>query len=150
MELIGFPGASEERILRFALLQPQPSASDGENTAVRQIHDALCFAGQRDQVLIALDNEQTIAAVCWTPSSAAGITLLRYLGSSRKGLGTELLRKVAADAAIRQEGLFLEAVPTAAGFYKQLGFRRDGWSDIGYPCFALTPGQTAKLAKSSR
>jgi len=136
--------------MRYLAGCARPGPADGEASALRTIHDALRFAAPKDRNAVALgEYGQVLAAISWTPACADGQTVVRYLGSARKGLGRALVACAAADASSRDEGLILESLPSAAGFYRKLGFCCYGRSELGYPLFALDPLAADALARGA-
>jgi len=142
--------ASSEAAREFAAgALDEPTPDDGEESPLRQMWDALRFARTHDMTVACIEGGRVVAAICWRPCYGANKTLVSHLGSTRKGLGSLLLRHAAADAASRGEGLYLESLPGAAGFYERYGFASDEISELGYPIFTLGPDATAALALST-
>ena len=118
MAIVHTPGG--ERSVSLFERTKAPRNRD-QAAALNQMADALCFSEPGDTTAACLEDGRLLGAVCWRPRHF-GATLVCNLGSARQGLGTLLLAQAAADAAGRGEGLTLEAVPSAVGFYERLGF----------------------------
>ncbi len=125
------------------------SEEAGETPAIGAMRDAVNAALPGDRIVVAWDGEALVGALAYRASDVGGGTLVSYLGSRKRGVGRALLRAAARSAAGRGEGLRAAAIPTAAGFYEHLGFRRARAAGTLLPMFVLDPAGTAAFASEA-
>ncbi len=118
----------------------------GETPAVGAMRDAVNASLPGDRIVLAWEGDALVGAVAYRPSDIAGGTLVTYLGSRKRGVGTVLVRAAARSAAARKEGLRVTVIPTAAGFYERLGFTRGRAASSSLPHFELDARLTAVFA----
>lgn len=140
---------SPEQRQQLASLLPSGASTKGEDHPLQEIHDALVHSSPDDKVHVKTADGQVSSAISFTHSSpyADGHTRINNLGSTKKGEGMALVQRAIDAAAGKGEGVHAEAVPSAAGFYKKLGFKESGKNDSGYPIFKLSPADTKKKSR---
>lgn len=139
--------AAPDRRKELVAALPDEAWNAGEDHPLGEMRDALTV-GAHEQVHVTHSGGKPSSAVSYRHSSpyADGQTQITHLGSTSKGEGTAHVKHVAKAAAEKGQGLHAEAVPSAAGFYDKLGFKKHGKNELGHPVYKLSPSETKKLA----
>ena len=125
--------------------------------AIGQIIHAKAFAdhGQESQaenekqsLIVARDEQgKLIGTASLYPKSKTQLEV-SFIGkdpNSAAGVGRQMIRQAATQAAQNGQGLYVKADPAAAGFYQRMGMTQSG-SEDGFPIFKLSAAKTATLA----